>query len=121
MWVMIESALDLGSAFIDFLMVSSVSLPALHLIGIILVAFLLGLFLGRITKRRVYKVIEHVGEPGSDRISLDFNRLTPLGPSKEEAVENSAMDISDLRVDRTHQQPGEPDLDRPEEPTLLKE
>ena len=121
MWVIIESALDLGSAFIDFLMVSSVSVPVLHVAGIILIAFLLGLFIGRITKRTVDKAVEHADEPGTDRISLDFNRLTPLGPSKEEVAENSAMDISDLRADRTQQQPAGTDLEAHEEPTLLKE
>lgn len=121
MWVIIESALDLGSAFIDFLMVSSVSIPVLHAVGIILVVFLLGLFLGRMTKRTVHGAAKSMDGPPADRISLDLHRLTPLGPSKEEVADNSAMDISDLRVDRTHQPPAERDLDIHEEPTLLKE
>lgn len=121
MWAIIESALDLGSAFVDFLVVSSVSVPVLYLVGIILVVFLLGLLLGRITKRTVYKAVEHADEPGADRVLLDFERLTPLGPSPEKAAENSAMDISDLRADRTHEGPAASNQEGQEEPTLLKE
>lgn len=121
MWAIIESALDLGSAFVDFLVVSSVSVPVLYLVGIILVALLLGLLLGRITKRTVYKAIERADEPGADRVLLDFERLTPLGPSHEKAAENSAMDISDLRADRTHKGPTASNQEGQEEPTLLKE
>lgn len=121
MWGIIESALDLSSAFIDFLMVSSVSIPVLHAAGIVLVVFLLGLCLGRMTKRTVHGATGPMGGPPADRISLDFHRLTPLGPSKEEVADNAAMDISDLRVDRTHQPPAERDLELHERPTLLKE
>lgn len=53
MWAIIENGFDLVSAFVDFLIASSVSVPALQFAGIILVAFLLGLLLGRITKRGV--------------------------------------------------------------------
>lgn len=119
MWAIIESALDLVSAFVDFLWVSSVSVPALLFAGIILVAFLIGLLLGRITKRTVQKAVEHADEP--ERVLLDFERLTPLGPSREKAAENSAMDISDLRTDRTHKGPAASNQEEQQEPTLLKE
>lgn len=121
MWAIIESGLDLVSAFVDFLIVSSVSVSALQFAGIILVAFLLGLLLGRTTKRGVQQAVEHAHEREANRISLDFERLTPLGPSKEEAAEHSAMDISDLRVDQTREQPAKSDREAHEEPTLLKE
>lgn len=121
MWATIESALDLVSAFIDFLMVSSVSVRALWLTGIILVAFLLGLLLGRVTKRRIQHAVEHADEPEADRVLLDFERLTPLGPSRGKAAENSAMDISDLRTDQMPQGPAKSDQEEQQEPTLLKE
>lgn len=123
MWAMIESALDLTSAFIDFLIVSSVSVPALQLVGIILVAFLLGVLLGRITKRSVQRDVEHAAEPEADRVLLDFERLTPLGPSreKEKAAENSVMDISNLRTDQIHKGSAANNQEEQREPTLLKE
>lgn len=121
MWAIIESALDLLSAFLDFLRVASVSVPALQLVGIILVAFLLGVLLGRIMKRRVQRAVEHAAEPEADRVLLDFERLTPLGPSQGKAAENSAMDISDLRTDQTHKGPAADNQEAQEEPMLLKE
>jgi hypothetical protein len=121
MGAIIESALDLISAFIDFLRVASVSVPALQLVGIILVAFLLGVLLGRITKRRVQRAVEHAVEPGADRVLLDFERLTPLGSSQEKVIENSAMDISDLRADQTPKGLAGGNLEEQEEPILLKE
>lgn len=121
MWTIIESALDLVSAFADFLKVSSVSVPALQLAGIILVAFLLGVLFGRTTKRRVQRAVEHAAEPEADRVLLDFERLTPLGPSQGKAAENSAMDISDLRTDQTHKGPTADNQEAQEEPMLLKE
>jgi hypothetical protein len=121
MWAIIESALDLVSAFVDFLNVSSVSVSALQFVGIILVAFLLGLLLGRITKREVQQAVENANEREADRVSLDFERLTPLGPSKEEAAENSAMDISGLRTDQMPKGPAASDRGEQQEPTLLKE
>lgn len=120
MWAIIESVLDLLSAFIDFLRVASVSVPALQLVGIILVAFLLGVLLGRITKRRGQRAVEHADEPEADRVLLDFERLTPLGPSQGKAAENSAMDISDLRTDQMHKGPTANNQEEQEEPMLLK-
>lgn len=121
MWAIMDSTLDLVSAFVDFLMVSSVSVPALHFAGILLVAFLLGLLLGRLTRRGVRQAVEQVPERNTGRVSLDFAQLTPIGPSDEENAAHSAMDISDLRVDRGHQPPVIGDHDEEEEPTLLKE
>ncbi|HWQ68952.1 MAG TPA: hypothetical protein VN494_03185 [Patescibacteria group bacterium] len=121
MWTTIESAFDLVSAFIDFLMVSSVSVPALWLAGIILVAFLLGVLLGRITKRRIQHAVEHPGERTTDRVLLDFERLTPLGPSQGKATEHSVMDISGLRSDQMPKGPATSNQEEQQAPTLLKE
>lgn len=120
MWSIIESTLDLVSAFVDFLKVSSVSVSALQLIGIVLVAFLLGLLLGRITKRGVRQAVESAHEQEAGGVSLNIERLTPLG-SLEEKPDNPTMDISDLRPD--HGPEGSAAADRKEqrEPTLLKE
>ena len=118
---MMATALDLVSAFADFVKTLSVSVPALQFIGIVLVAFLLGLLLGRITKREGQKVIERSHEQEANRVLLDFERLTPLGPSEEEAAEHSAMDISDLRADRMPEGPAVSDREEHQEPTRLKE
>lgn len=118
MWAITGSALDLVAAFVDFLEVSLVSVPVLQFIGIILIAFLLGLFLGRITKRGVQKVAENSHEPEVDRVSLDFQRLTPLGPTVEEVTEHSAMDLSNLRPDRISQEPAVNDQEAQQRPPL---
>ena len=97
--VIVGQALDLISAFIDFLWTSSVSLPVLSFVGIIMVAFLLGLLLGRISRHGDEEAIEDVRERGADRVVLDLERLTPLGLSAEEEEETQAMDISRLRPD----------------------
>ncbi|MDD5559502.1 hypothetical protein [Candidatus Methylomirabilis sp.] len=121
MWAKTGSALDLAAAFIDFLGISSVSVPVLQFIGIILIAFLLGLFLGRITKRKIQKVVENSSEPEVDRVSLDFQRLTPLGPTAEEVAEHSAMDLSDLRSDQIPQKPAVSNQEEQQKPISLKE
>ncbi|MDE2059259.1 MAG: hypothetical protein KGL31_10225 [candidate division NC10 bacterium] len=121
MWAIIESALDLVSAFVDFLRISSVSVSAVQLLGIILVVFLLGLLLGRITKRGVQKAAENLNEREADRVLLDFERLTPLGPSEEEAAENSVMDISGIRPDQIRKESAASDREEPQGPTLFKE
>ena len=118
---MMATALDLVSAFADFVKVLSVSVSALQFVGIILVAFLLGLFLGRITKRGVQKAVENSHEREADRVLLDFERLTPLGPSQEEEAEHSAMDISDLRPDQIPERPAAGDREEQQGPTPLKE
>jgi hypothetical protein len=117
---MMATALDLFFAFADFVKTLSVSMPALQFVGIILVAFLLGLLLGRITKRGVQRVVESSNEREVGRVLLDFERLTPLGPSKEEAAENSVMDISDLRSDQMRKESGAGGREEQQEPTSLK-
>ncbi len=97
--VIVGQALDLASAFIDFLWTSSVSLPVLSFVGIILVAFLLGLLLGRILRRGGEEAFGDSREKEADRVVLDLERLTPLGLSAEEEEETQAMDISRLRPD----------------------
>lgn len=113
-------ALDLVSAFADFVKTLSVSVSALQFVGIVLVAFLLGLLLGRITKRGVQKAVENSNEREVGRVLLDFERLTPLGFPEEEA-ENPAMDISDLRPDQMRKGPVASDREEQQEPTPLKE
>ncbi len=97
--VIVGQALDLASAFIDFLWTSSVSLPVLSFVGIILVAFLLGLLLGRILRRGGEEAFGDSREKEADRVVLDLEKLTPLGLSPEEEEETQAMDISRLRPD----------------------
>ena len=92
-------ALDLVSALVDLLRTSSISLPALDFIGIIIVAFLLGLLLGRISKRGVPEAFENSREREADRVVLDLERLTPLGLSAEEEAESEVMDLSGHRPD----------------------
>lgn len=117
---MMATTLDLVYVFADFVKTLSLSVSALQLIGLILVAFLLGLLLGRITKRGAQKAVENSNEREADRVLLDFERLTPLGPSEGEA-ENPAMDISDLRPDQMRKGPAASDREEQQESTLLKE
>lgn len=117
---MMTTTLDLVSVVADFVKTLSLSVSALQLIGIILIAFLLGLLLGRITKRGVQKAVEKSNEREADRVLLDFERLTPLGPSEEEA-EHPAMDISDLRPAQMPKGPVGSDREEQQEPTPLKE
>ena len=97
--VIVGQALDLISAFIDFLWTSSVSLPVLIFVGVTIVAFLLGLLLGGISKHGDEEAFEDSREKGADRVVLDLERLTPLGLSAQEEEETQAMDISGLRPD----------------------
>ncbi len=115
------TALGLFSAFADFVKTLSVSVPALQFIGIVLVAFLLGLLLGRITKRVGQQAVGNSNEREVGRVVLDFERLTPLGPAEEEEVDNSVMDISNLRPDQMPERPAMSDREEQQEPTLLKE
>lgn len=117
---MMATALDLISALADFVKTLSISVSALQLVGIVLVAFLLGLLLGRITKRGVQKAVENSNEREVGRVLLDFEKLTPLGFPEEE-TENPAMDITDVRPDQMHKGPGASDREEQQEPTLLKE
>ena len=95
--VILGQALNLVSALVDFLWTSSISLPALTFVGINIIAFLLGLLLGRISKHRVAEVPDNSIAREEDRVVLDLGRLRPLGLSTEEVVENQVMDISGLR------------------------
>lgn len=112
MLALIRSALDPLSAFVELLMVSSVSVPVLQFVGIVIIAFLLGLLLGRVTKRGTQHTVEHSHEREANRVPLDFGRLTPLGPSEEEASEHSAMDLSGIRPDQAPQDPPTIDLEK---------
>lgn len=118
---MMATLLDLVAVSVDFVKTVSLSVSALQLLGIILVAFLLGLLFGRITKREAQQAVEESEEREAGRISLNLERLTPLGLS-EEAAEHPAMDISDLRPDQTPEGPVESNREKQQEPTpLIKE
>jgi len=95
--VIAGQGVDLVSTLVDFLQTSSVVLPPLIFIGITIVAFLLGLFLGRISRRGVSEPRRSAKEMEADRVVLDLERLTPLGLSAEEEEESEAMDLSQLR------------------------
>ncbi len=97
--VILGQALNLVSDLVDFLWTSSISLPALTFLGINIIAFLLGLLLGRISKHEVPEVLDNSIAREEARVVLDLERLRPLGLSTEEVVENQVMDISGLRPD----------------------
>lgn len=99
--VVAGQALDLVSALVDLLRTSSIALPAPAFVGIIVVAFLLGLLLGRISKHGVPEGFETSKEREADRVVLDLERLTPLGLSREEEAESEVMDISDFQPEGT--------------------
>lgn len=99
--VILGQALNLVSDLVDFLWTSSISLPALTFVGINIIAFLLGLLLGRISKHEVPEVLDNSIAREEDRVVLDLERLRPLGLSTEEVVENQVMDISGLRPGET--------------------
>jgi hypothetical protein len=113
-WLILVKGFELGIDLFDFLWSSSISLPALTLTGLAAASFLLGLLLGRISKRSV-GAAEGTSDSratGDERVVLDLARLRPLGLSAEEEVENEAMDISDLRHDEIAE--GVPQGERPE-------
>ena len=114
--VIVGQALDLISVFIDFLWASSVSLPVLSFVGIIIVAFLLGLLLGRISKGDIPEALENSEGREPDRVVLDLERLTPLGLSIEEEAETEAMDLSALRPGETIEGTSQADLHRRQRP-----
>ncbi len=97
--VILGQALNLVSDLVDFLWTSSISLSALTFVGINIIAFLLGLLLGRISKHEVPEVVDNSIARKEARVVLDLERLRPLGLSTEEVVENQVMDISGLRTD----------------------
>ena len=108
--------LDLVSAVADLLSTSSVALPVLAFVGIILVAFLLGLLLGRLSKHRVSEVSDFSKEGEVDRIPLDLEKLRPLGLSAEEEVEAGVMDISSMQSHETIEGTAQGDLHRRQRP-----
>lgn len=95
--VIIGQVIDLVSALVDLFLTSMISLPAPAFIGIALVTFLLGLLLGRISKRDIPEALEHSEGREAARVVLDLEKLTPLGLSAEEEAETEAMDLSALR------------------------
>ncbi|MBI3780608.1 MAG: hypothetical protein HY278_06090 [candidate division NC10 bacterium] len=99
--VIIGQVIDLVSALVDLLLTSMISLPAPAFIGIALVTFLLGLLLGRISKRNIPEAVENSEGKEEDRVVLDLEKLTPLGLSTEEEAETEAMDLSALRPEET--------------------
>jgi hypothetical protein len=114
--VILGQALNLVSALVDFLWTSSISLPALTFLGINIIAFLLGLLLGRISKHEVPEVLDNSIAREEDRVVLDLERLRPLGLSTEEVVENQVMDISGLRPGETTKGTSQGDTDRRQRP-----
>jgi len=95
--VIIGQVIDLVSTLVDLLLTSMISLPAPAFIGIALVTFLLGLLLGRISKRDIPEAVENSEGREAARVVLDLEKLTPLGLSAEEEAETEAMDLSALR------------------------
>ena len=110
---LIGQALDLISALAaDFLRTSSVSLPVSAFVGVVLVAFLLGLLLGRVSKPKDHGVVESSRERRDERVVLDLETLTPLGVSAEEEAEAKVMDISNLQAEKTPEGTLQSDLGR---------
>jgi hypothetical protein len=105
--VIVRQLFDLISALVEFLWTSSISTPSPTFVGVILVAFLLGLLLGRFSRHAAREALEEVHESRSDGVVLDLERLTPLGLSVEEEAENEAMDISGIRSDEGREKPGQ--------------
>ena len=99
--VIIGQVIDLVSTLVDQLLTLVISLPASAFVGITIVSFLLGLLLGRISKRDIPEAVESSEGREADRVVLDLERLTPLGLSAEEEAETEAMDLSVLRPEET--------------------
>ena len=110
--VIIGEVTDLVSALVDLLLTSMISLPAPVFIGIALVAFLLGLLLGRISKGDIPEAVENSEAREPDRVVLDLEKLTPLGLSAEEEAETEVMDLSALRPGETIEGTSQGDLHR---------
>ena len=109
---LIGQALDLLSVLADFLRTSSVSLPVPTFVGVSIVAFLMGLILGRISKKGGSEALESSHQGRDDRVVLDLERLTPLGVSAEEEAEAKVMDISHLQTEETPEGTLQSDLGR---------
>jgi len=115
---LIGQALDLLFALGDFLRTSSVSLPVSAFAGVVLVAFLLGLLLGRVSKPKDRGVVESSKERRDERVVLDLETLTPLGVSAEEEAEAKVMDISHLQAEETAEGTLQSDLGRAQQPEI---
>jgi len=98
---LIGQVLDLLFALGDFLRTSAVSLPVPAFVGVSIVAFLMGLILGRISKKGGSEALESSHQGRDDRVVLDLETLTPLGVSAEEEAEAKVMDISHLQAEET--------------------
>jgi len=109
---LIGPALDLLFVLGDFLRTSFVSLPVSAFVGVVLIAFLLGLLLGRVSKPKDRGVVESSKERRDERFVLDLETLTPLGVSAEEKAEAKVMDISHLQAEETAKVTLQSDLGR---------
>ena len=118
---LIEQALDLLFALGDFLRTSSVSLPVSAFVGVVLVAFLLGLLLGRVSKPKDRGVVESSKERRDERVVLDLETLTPLGVSAEEEAEAKVMDISHLQAEKTAEGTLQSELGRAQQPGIASQ
>jgi len=98
---LIGQVLDLLFAFGDFLRTSAVSLPVPAFVGVSIVAFLMGLILGRISKKAGSGALESSHQGLDERVVLDLETLTPLGVSAEEEAEAKVMDIPHLQAEET--------------------
>jgi len=112
---LIGQVLDLLFAFGDFLRTSAVSLPVPAFVGVSIVAFLMGLILGRISKKGGSEALESSHQGRDDRVVLDLETLTPLGVSAEEEAEAKVMDISHLQAEETAEGTLQSDLGRPQQ------
>ena len=115
---LIGQALDLLFALGDFLRTSSVSLPVPAFVGVSIVAFLMGLILGRISKKGGSEALESSHQGRNDRVVLDLETLTPLGVSAEEEAEAKVMDISHLQAEKTAEGTLQSDLGRAQQPGI---
>ena len=115
---LIGQALDLLFALGDFLLTSAVSLPVPAFVGVSIVAFLMGLILGRISKKGGSEALESSHQGRDDRVVLDLETLTPLGVSAEEEAEAKVMDISHLQAEETAEGTLQSDLGRAQQPGI---
>ena len=115
---LIGQALDLLFALGDFLLTSAVSLPVPAFVGVSIVAFLMGLILGRISKKGGSEALESSHQGRNDRVVLDLETLTPLGVSAEEEAEAKVMDISHLQAEETAEGTLQSDLGRAQQPGI---
>jgi len=115
---LIGQALDLLFALGDFLLTSAVSLPVPAFVGVSIVAFLMGLILGRISKKGGSEALESSHQGRNDRVVLDLETLTPLGVSAEEEAEAKVMDICHLQAEETAEGTLQSDLGRAQQPEI---